>query len=76
VVGEEKKIPKKKKPTWAEERNKKKVNSSPPWLAQGQPKREKLHPSENFHSVHTCHPHIGQWVSQNFIPKSESCTDA
>ncbi len=40
----EKKVPK-KKPTWAEEMKKNKVNlSSPPWLAQGQGGTKKVHP--------------------------------
>jgi hypothetical protein len=39
------------------------------------PKHEKIHPFEKFHFVNTCHFHIGQWVSQKFIPKSKSCID-
>jgi hypothetical protein len=40
-----KKFPKKKIPTWVEERVKKKVNLSwPPWLAQGQGETKKVHP--------------------------------
>jgi hypothetical protein len=38
------------------------------------PKNGKLHPCENFHTVNTCHLHIGQWVSKFFIPKFKSCT--
>ncbi len=40
------------------------------------PKHGKTHPCENFDFMNTCHLHIGQRVSQNFIPKSKSCTDA
>jgi hypothetical protein len=35
------------------------------------PKHEKIHPFENFHFMK-----IGQWMNQNFIPKSKSCIDA
>jgi hypothetical protein len=38
------------------------------------PKHGKLYPCEKFHCVNTCHLHIGQWVNQNFIPESNSCT--
>ncbi len=39
------------------------------------PKHGKLHPCKFFHSMNICHLHIGQWMSQNFILKSKSCTD-
>jgi len=39
------------------------------------PKHGKLYPFENFHYVNNCHLQIGQWVSQNFIPESKSCTN-
>jgi hypothetical protein len=32
------------------------------------PKHEKLHPSENFHSMNICHLHIGQWEPK-FYPQ-------
>jgi hypothetical protein len=35
------------------------------------PKHEKLYPYENLHSVNTCHLHIGQRASQNFILSPE-----
>ncbi len=35
-----------------------------------------LHPCQKFNYVNTCHIHIQQWVSQNFILKSKSCIDA
>jgi hypothetical protein len=35
------------------------------------PKHEKIYPYENLHSVNTCHLHIVQRASQNFIRSSE-----
>ncbi len=49
--GEEKKVPR-KKPTWAEERSKKKVNlRSSPWLTQGQGGTKKVHSSVHHPST-------------------------
>jgi hypothetical protein len=51
VGGEKKKVPR-KKPTWAEERRKKKVNlSSAPSLTQGQGETKKVHPSVHHPST-------------------------
>jgi hypothetical protein len=51
VRGEEKKVPK-KKPTWAKERGKKKVNLSlSPWLTQGQGGTKKVHASVHHPST-------------------------
>jgi len=70
-------------PTWKEEENATTATINSSWwfvflmyLKLHPPKHIKLHPCEKNHSMNTCHLHIGQWMNQNFIPKSKSCIDA